>query len=44
MYPITLSIGDVLKGSKNRTVPYAYASPISDGLLGRITWKFVSVY
>ena len=33
MYPVTLSIGDVFKGSKNRIVPCAYASPISDGLL-----------
>ena len=33
MYPVTLSIGDVFKGSNNRTVPCAYASPASNGLL-----------
>ena len=35
MYPVTLSIGDVLKGSNKRTVPCAYASPASNGLLGK---------
>ena len=33
MYPVMLSIEDVFKGSNNRTVPCAYASPISDELL-----------
>ena len=33
MDAVTLSIGDVFKGSNNRTVPCAYASPASDGLL-----------
>ena len=33
MYPVTLSIGDVLKGSNKRTVPCDYASPASNGLL-----------
>ena len=28
-----ISIGDVFKGSNNRTVPCAYASPTSNGFL-----------
>ena len=34
MYPVTLCIGDVFKGSKNRTVPCVYANPTSNALLG----------
>ena len=33
MYPVTLSIEDVIRGSNNRTVSCAYASPTSNGLL-----------
>ena len=33
MCPVTLPIGNVFKGSNNRTVPCAYVSLISDGLL-----------
>ena len=32
-YPLTLSIEDVFKESNLRTVPCAYATPISNGLL-----------
>ena len=33
MYPVTLSIEDVFKGTDVRTIPCAYASPKSNGLL-----------
>ena len=35
-FPVTLSIGDVFKGSNNRTVQGAYASPASNGLLEKL--------
>ena len=34
--PVTPSIGDVFKGSNNRTVQCAYASPVSNGLLEKL--------
>ena len=33
MHPVTLSIEDVFKGSNIRTVPCAYDTPSSNGLL-----------
>ena len=36
MYPVTLSISDVFKGSNSMTVPYAYDSPASTGLLEKL--------
>ena len=36
MYPVTLSIGDVFKGSNNRPFPRAYVSPASNGLLEKL--------
>ena len=33
MYPVTLPIEEVFKGSNNRTLPCAYATPTSNGLL-----------
>ena len=36
MYPVMLSIEDVFKGSNNRTVPCAYDSPASNGLLEKL--------
>ena len=32
MYHVKLLIGDVFKGSNNRTVPYAHVSPTSNGI------------
>ena len=36
MYPVTLSIGDVFKGSNDRPVPRAYVSTASKGLLEKL--------
>ena len=36
MCHVTLSAGDVFKGSNNRAFPCAYASPTSNGLLEKL--------